>query len=58
VKPFQPNQGKVICRTAMDARCTDAERIAECAREAASVCGSGHARPIQYVPPIGGRPSG
>jgi hypothetical protein len=57
-KPFQPNQGKVICRTAMDARCTDAERIAECAREAANVCGSGHARPIQYVPPIGGRTSG
>ena len=58
VKPFQPNQGKVICRTAMNPRCTDAERIAECAREAVNVCGSGHARPIQYVPPIGGRTSG
>ncbi len=58
IKPFQPNQGQVICRTAMDARCTDAERIAECAREATNVCGSGHARPIQYVPPIGGRTSG
>ena len=57
-KPFQPNQNQVICRTADNARCTDAERIAECAREASSVCGAGHARPVQYVPPIGGRPSG
>ena len=57
-KPFQPAQGLVICKTADDPRCTDAERIAECAREAASVCGSGHARPIQYVPPIGGRTQG
>jgi hypothetical protein len=57
-KPFQPGQGLVICQTADDGRCTDAERIAECAREASSVCGAGHARPIQYVPAIGGRTSG
>lgn len=58
VKPFAPNQGRVICATADDARCTDEERIAECAREAARVCGAGHVKPIQYVPPIGGRTSG
>jgi hypothetical protein len=57
-KPFQPHQGRVICTTNDDARCTDAERIAECAREASSVCGAGHVRPVQYVPPIGGRTSG
>jgi hypothetical protein len=58
VKPTAPNQGKVICATADDAPCTDEERIAECAREAVRVCGGGHAKPIIYVPPIGGRVSG
>jgi hypothetical protein len=58
VKPFAPNQGRVICATADNARCTDEERIAECAREAARVCGAGHVKPIQYEPPIGGRTSG
>jgi hypothetical protein len=58
VKPTAPNQGKVICATADNARCTDEERIAECAREAVRVCGGGHAKPIIYVPPIGGRTSG
>ena len=58
VKPTAPNQGKVICATADDARCTDAERIAECAQEAARVCGAGHVKPIIYEPPIGGRTSG
>jgi hypothetical protein len=55
--PNQPNQNQLICTTNLDARCTDAERIAECAREAVTVCGQGHARPIIYRPPIGGRGS-
>jgi hypothetical protein len=53
--PNSPDQNMLICITNKDARCTDAERIAECAREATSVCGQGHARPIVYRPPIGGR---
>jgi len=57
-KPTQPNQGRVICITNDDARCTDGERAAECAREARTVCGAGHARPIIYNPPIGGASSG
>jgi hypothetical protein len=45
----------LICITNDDARCTDAERVAECAREANTVCGQDHARPIVYNPPIAGR---
>jgi hypothetical protein len=57
-QPFQPNQGKVICITNDNARCTDAERAAECASDANRVCGTGHARPIIYKPPIGAAGSG
>jgi hypothetical protein len=57
-KPFAPNQNLVICTTNDDARCTDAERAAECQREANTVCGTGHARPVIYSPPIGGAGSG
>jgi len=58
VNPNPPNPGQVICITNDDGRCTDGERIAECAREATSVCGANHARPVIYRPAIGGRPSG
>jgi hypothetical protein len=54
-KTTPPNQNMLICITNDDARCTDAERVAECAREATTVCGQGHARPIVYSPPIAGR---
>jgi hypothetical protein len=54
-KPTQPNQNLLICITNDDPRCTDSERVAECARDATTVCGQDHARPIVYSPPIGGR---
>ena len=54
-KPNQPNQGRVICVTNDDPACTSAQRVAECARDARTVCGTGHARPIVYKPPIDGR---
>jgi hypothetical protein len=56
--PNPPNVNQVICITNDDARCTDAERLAECAREATTVCGANHVRPVIFRPPIGGRPSG
>ena len=54
-RPIAPNQGRLICITNDDPRCTESQRIAECARDARVVCGNGHARPIVYSPPIGGR---
>lgn len=56
--PYTPNKNQLICTTNSHRDCTDSERIAECAREAVTVCGRGHARPIIYRPPIGGRTSG
>jgi hypothetical protein len=50
-KPTAPNQNLLICITNDDGRCTDGERMAECAREANTVCGAGHAA-IVYSPPI------
>jgi hypothetical protein len=56
--PNTPNQNQVICITNDDARCTDAERRAECAREARSVCGANHVRPVIFRPAIAGSGSG
>jgi hypothetical protein len=58
VKPDAPNQGKVICITNDNPRCTNAERMNECQTDANRVCGTGHARPVIYSPPIGGVGSG
>jgi hypothetical protein len=57
-KPDQPNQGRVICITNDDSRCTDSERINECAHDATVVCGAGHVKPVVYSPPIAGMGSG
>jgi hypothetical protein len=57
-KPNAPDAGKVICRTDDDARCAPSERAAECARDARTVCGAGHVKPIEYRPAIAGKTSG
>jgi hypothetical protein len=56
-KPTAPNQGSVVCIT-NENPCTANQRIGECTVDAQFVCGSNHARPVLYEPPIDGLSSG